>query len=149
MPRSFAKCTTQWDATFGHAVIRQALYGELTTTRRVRLHRLAGDAIAASYGGDSRRFAELARHYFEAAVGGTPGGGLVLPAGGECALNSKSPGRRLSSTDRALHVIDEHETEIEPETGWEFLHSVMHNGGRQAPPRPLPTLEKPRRPPGA
>jgi class 3 adenylate cyclase/tetratricopeptide (TPR) repeat protein len=56
---------------FSHALIRQTLYGELSTPRRVRMHRRVGEAL-------ERRFAdsiethlpELAYHAYEAAPGG-------------------------------------------------------------------------------
>ncbi|MCA1844772.1 MAG: AAA family ATPase, partial [Actinobacteria bacterium] len=57
--------------SFTHALVRQALYGELTVTRRVRLHQRVGAALARLDGdGDGPQLAELAHHFTQAAVGG-------------------------------------------------------------------------------
>ena len=56
---------------FGHALIRQTLYSELSTPRRVRLHRQIGEALEQRYGRDSApHLAELAYHLFQGAPGG-------------------------------------------------------------------------------
>ena len=57
--------------SFSHALIRETLYEELSTTRRVRLHRQVGEALEALYGAHPEaHLAELAYHFFEAAQGG-------------------------------------------------------------------------------
>jgi predicted ATPase len=57
--------------SFSHALIRETLYGELTTMRRVPLHRQIGEALEALYGANPEpHLAELAYHFFEAAQGG-------------------------------------------------------------------------------
>jgi class 3 adenylate cyclase len=56
---------------FTHALIRQTLYGELSTPRRVLLHRQIGEALERLYAdGIEPHFAELARHFYQAAPGG-------------------------------------------------------------------------------
>jgi DNA-binding SARP family transcriptional activator len=56
---------------FAHALIRETLYDQLTTPRRVQLHRRAGEALEALYAADPEpHLAELAYHFFEAAPGG-------------------------------------------------------------------------------
>ena len=56
---------------FTHALIRQTLYGELSTPRRVRLHRQIGEALEAAAGAQSdASLPELAYHWFQAAPGG-------------------------------------------------------------------------------
>ena len=56
---------------FGHALIRDTLYDDLTASRRVQLHREAGDALKFVYGGNlAPHLAELAHHYYEAASAG-------------------------------------------------------------------------------
>jgi hypothetical protein len=58
---------------FSHALIRETLYEELSTTRRVRLHRQIAEALEALYRADPEpHLAELAHHYFEGAQGGDP-----------------------------------------------------------------------------
>ena len=56
---------------FTHALIRQTLYGELSTPRRVRLHRQIGEALEVAAGAQSdTSLPELAYHWFQAAPGG-------------------------------------------------------------------------------
>ena len=56
---------------FAHALIRETLYDQLTTPRRVQLHRRAGQALESLYAEDPEpQLAELAHHFFEAAPGG-------------------------------------------------------------------------------
>jgi len=57
--------------SFSHALIWETLYEELTTTRRVRLHRRIGEVLEGLYGAHPEpHVAELAHHFFEAAPGG-------------------------------------------------------------------------------
>jgi tetratricopeptide (TPR) repeat protein len=59
---------------FGHALIRDTLYEELTPARRMRLHRDAAAALEAVYAGElESHLAELAQHYFAAAPAGVAG----------------------------------------------------------------------------
>ncbi len=56
---------------FSHALVRQALYSELNTTRRVRLHRQVGEALEALGAGEKpERYGALAYHFCEAATSG-------------------------------------------------------------------------------
>ncbi|MBI4515381.1 MAG: protein kinase [Deltaproteobacteria bacterium] len=56
---------------FSHALIRETLYDELSTTRRGRLHRQIGETLEQLYGAHPEpHLAELAYHFFEAAQGG-------------------------------------------------------------------------------
>ena len=56
---------------FAHALIRDTLYDELSTPRRVLLHRRAAEALEEIYASDPEpHLAELTHHYFEAAPGG-------------------------------------------------------------------------------
>jgi class 3 adenylate cyclase len=56
---------------FTHALIRQTLYGELSTPRRVVLHRQIGEAMERVYATHLEpHLAELAHHFFQAAPGG-------------------------------------------------------------------------------
>ena len=62
--------TGRW--AFTHALVRQALYDELSLTRRVRLHQRVGEALEAIHGGGAGpHLAELAFHFTQAAVAGT------------------------------------------------------------------------------
>ena len=52
---------------FAHALIQETLAGELTTTRKVRLHARIGEALELLYGGNAEAHAaELAHHFAEA-----------------------------------------------------------------------------------
>jgi class 3 adenylate cyclase/tetratricopeptide (TPR) repeat protein len=56
---------------FNHALIRQTLYGELSTPRRVRMHRRVGEALERSFADSiEAHLPELAYHAYEAAPGG-------------------------------------------------------------------------------
>ena len=56
---------------FGHALIRDTLYEELTPARRMRLHHDAAAALEAVYADEIEpHLAELAQHYFAAAPAG-------------------------------------------------------------------------------
>jgi DNA-binding SARP family transcriptional activator/tetratricopeptide (TPR) repeat protein len=53
---------------FSHALIRESLYRDLPPGRRLKLHRLVGEALETLYGGNSEpHLAELAYHFFESA----------------------------------------------------------------------------------
>jgi class 3 adenylate cyclase len=56
---------------FTHALIRQTLYEELSTPRRVLLHRQIGESLERLYAGNvDPHLPELAHHFFMAAPGG-------------------------------------------------------------------------------
>jgi predicted ATPase len=56
---------------FTHALIRQTLYEELSTPRRVLLHRQIGEALEQLYAANIEpHLAELAHHFYQAAPGG-------------------------------------------------------------------------------
>ncbi len=55
---------------FAHALVRQTLEDELTTLRRVHLHRDLALATEARFGAPESAVAELAHHFAEAAVAG-------------------------------------------------------------------------------
>jgi len=57
--------------SFTHALIRETLYEELGTTRRVRLHRQIGEALEGLHSANLEpHLAELAHHFSESAQGG-------------------------------------------------------------------------------
>jgi tetratricopeptide (TPR) repeat protein len=59
---------------FTHALIRDSLYEGIPAGQRLRLHQRAGEALEAFYEQDlDPHLAELAHHFFEAAVGGGAG----------------------------------------------------------------------------
>ncbi|MBV8303650.1 MAG: AAA family ATPase, partial [Acidimicrobiia bacterium] len=57
-------------STFTHALVRETVYAELSTTRRTRLHAQVANALVELSGNQpDRHVAEIAHHYTEAAVG--------------------------------------------------------------------------------
>ena len=57
---------------FTHALLRQALYAELSLTRRVRLHKQVGEALEHLHREATRDvLAHLAHHFSQSAVAGT------------------------------------------------------------------------------
>jgi class 3 adenylate cyclase len=57
--------------SFSHALMRETLYEELSTTRRVRLHRQIGEVLEGLYGANLEpHLAELAYHFSEGAQAG-------------------------------------------------------------------------------
>jgi tetratricopeptide (TPR) repeat protein len=59
---------------FDHALIRDALYDELATSKRLQLHRQTGEVLERLYERNPEpHVAELAHHFFEAAPGGDVG----------------------------------------------------------------------------
>jgi predicted ATPase len=55
---------------FSRAGLRDALYSDLSTARRARLHLRIGEALEELYGDDDLRVDELAHHFFLAGPGG-------------------------------------------------------------------------------
>ena len=57
--------------TFVHALIRETLYDEISTGRRVRFHRRIGETIEKLYANSlDSRLPELAHHFFQASPAG-------------------------------------------------------------------------------
>ncbi len=50
--------------SFGHALVREAIYGRLSTSRRLRLHLRVGEALEAGAGIEAPSAAEMAHHFF-------------------------------------------------------------------------------------
>jgi class 3 adenylate cyclase/tetratricopeptide (TPR) repeat protein len=56
---------------FAHALVRDVLYADVSTLRRIRLHRRAAEVLERLYERDlDPHLAELAHHFFEAVPGG-------------------------------------------------------------------------------
>lgn len=56
---------------FSHAIIRETLYGEITASRRLALHRRTAEVLEALYRDDAdQHLGELAYHFLEAAQAG-------------------------------------------------------------------------------
>jgi DNA-binding CsgD family transcriptional regulator len=80
---------------FTHAIVRHAVYDDISPGRRVRLHRRIGEAIERVCTADlDHHLAELAHHYLLAAPGGD-------------ATKAVEYARRAAERARALHAYDE------------------------------------------
>ena len=55
---------------FSHSLIRDAMYEDLSPSRRVRLHRRAAELLETIRGGNPEHLAEIAHHYFAGAATG-------------------------------------------------------------------------------
>ncbi len=56
---------------FGHVLIRETLYEEISVPERIALHRRVGEVLEQIHGaGDADHLAELSYHFFQAAPGG-------------------------------------------------------------------------------
>jgi predicted ATPase len=82
---------------FTHALIRQTLYGELSTPRRVRLHRQIGEAL------ETLHAASLEPQL--PALAGRARGGADGPRGGRRPLRPRAPGSRLCGGARGQRAL--------------------------------------------
>jgi DNA-binding SARP family transcriptional activator len=91
---------------FSHVLIRETLYGELTTARRARLHRRVAEAMEETAGNDDR-LAELARHFFEAAQAGDIDRAVTYcRRAGDRALGVLAYEEAAGHYERALHALE-------------------------------------------
>ncbi|HEX7299260.1 MAG TPA: AAA family ATPase, partial [Solirubrobacteraceae bacterium] len=88
---------------FAHGLIRETLYGDLTATRRARLHAAVGDALERTAASE----AELAHHFVEAAAVGDPAKALEHASrAGHEALAALAYERAADLFDAALGALD-------------------------------------------
>jgi tetratricopeptide (TPR) repeat protein len=94
--------------SFHHALIREALYAEISSTRRLRLHRRIGQALEAAYGARiEAHVAELAYHFCCAAPGGDVEKALDYSArAAERALQLLAYEEAAGYCERALEALD-------------------------------------------
>ena len=94
---------------FTHALVREALYDELSITRRVRLHQRIGETLETLHGADlGPHLAELAYHFTQAAVGG--GAERAIDYGrraGEYALSLAAYEQAVRHFAAALEVAED------------------------------------------
>jgi hypothetical protein len=88
---------------FAHGLIRETLYGDLTATRRARLHAAVGEALERAAASE----AELAHHFVEAASVGDPAKALEhAQRAGDEALAALAYERAADLFDAALVALD-------------------------------------------
>jgi len=93
---------------FTHALIRQTVYGELSTPRRVRLHRQIGEALEDRYADHlDGHLPELAHHWFQAAPGGDVDKAVdYATRAGDDARTRAAHEEAARSYDMALQALD-------------------------------------------
>jgi len=93
---------------FSHALIRRTLHDEMSTTRRVRLHRRIAEALESRTDGPAdRRLAQLAYHFGEAAISGdTEKAVRYAVAAGTRAVELVSYEEAVDHFESALQSID-------------------------------------------
>jgi DNA-binding SARP family transcriptional activator len=95
--------------TFTHALVRDALYDELSLTRRVRLHQRVGEALETLVAGDiGPHLAELAYHFSQAAVAAGPDRAIdYARRAGEYALTLSAYEEAARHFANALEVAED------------------------------------------
>lgn len=92
---------------FRHALVRSSLRGQLSQTRRVRVHLRVGEAIEAVHPGDLDSHANaLAYHFFEALpVGGAPKAYRYTLVAAERATRLLSHDQAVDAYGQALEIL--------------------------------------------
>jgi hypothetical protein len=116
---------------FAHGLVRETLHAGLGTVERGQLHAAVGEAIEQVFEGDLEpRLAELAHHFFEAAVGGDPAKAVAyLTRAGEAALRALAWDEAARLFDQALTALDlgdpdpTHRAELLVELGRAQVHA--------------------------
>ncbi|MDP9238482.1 MAG: AAA family ATPase, partial [Chloroflexota bacterium] len=93
---------------FTHALIRQTLYDELSTPRRVLLHRQIGEALERLYASNIEpQLALLAHHFYQAAPGGDVEKAIdYATRAGERAVELYAWEEAAGHYERALQAMD-------------------------------------------
>ena len=117
---------------FAHGLIRETLYGDLTASRRARLHAAVGEALERTAATE----AELAHHFVEAAPVGDPAKALEhAHRAGHEALAALAYERAADLFDAALSALDLLPEPDEPRRGELLLlrgQAQMQSGGDAA-----------------
>ncbi|HEY5663313.1 MAG TPA: AAA family ATPase [Ilumatobacter sp.] len=97
---------------FSHALVRETLHDELSSTRRARQHRKVAVAIEALHERDlTAVVAELATHWREATVGGDPTRAIELAVeAGEQALVASAPDTAANWFAGAIDMMEDDPT---------------------------------------
>ncbi|MCB1007232.1 MAG: hypothetical protein KDB35_23815, partial [Acidimicrobiales bacterium] len=114
---------------FNHALIRQSLYGELSTPRRVRMHQRIGEALEERFANHvDAHLPELAYHFFQAAPGGNRAKAKDFAVrAGDRALESAAYEEAVRYFDMALQVVDLDDA-VDPSERGEVLLRLLDAG---------------------
>lgn len=107
--------------SFSHAIMRQTLYGELPTSRRLALHRRIGEALEELYGDNVEgHLGELAYHFVEGAQAGDVEKAIDYAWwAGERAADLHAYEEAVGHYERALQLLEL--TDADPERRCELL----------------------------
>ena len=107
---------------FSHGLVRETLYAELSSAKRMQLHRQAAEVLQKIYGSDEEpHLAELAHHLFEAApLGGTAVAVDYARRAGDQAARSLAYEEAARLYGMALGALELHEP-TDQETSGELL----------------------------
>ena len=94
---------------FAHALVRETLHGELSSSRRARQHRKVAEALEARHADDiDSVITELATHWAEASAGGDPTRAIELAIrAGELADDRGAVENAAGWFERALDLLDD------------------------------------------
>jgi DNA-binding SARP family transcriptional activator len=92
---------------FAHALVRQAVYADLTAARRGRLHRQVGEALEVLYAGElEQHLHELAHHFAQAAAGEEDKAIAYLIRAGDQAQVKLAYEQALTHYRQALELLE-------------------------------------------
>ena len=93
---------------FSHALVRETLYGELTSARKARLHRRVGEALEALHGHDpDSQLKQLAHHFCEAAPTGVVARAVAYAVqAGQRAMDNVAYEEAARIYERGLQVLE-------------------------------------------
>ncbi len=94
---------------FAHALVRETLHEELSSSRRARQHRKVAEALEARHAGDiDEVVTELATHWAEASAGGDPTRAIELAIrAGELAEDRSAHENAARWFEQALELMDD------------------------------------------
>ncbi len=94
---------------FAHALVRETLHGELSSSRRARQHRKVAEALEARHADDiDTVITELATHWAEASAGGDPTRAIELALrAGDLAADRGAHENALRWFEQALDLMDD------------------------------------------
>jgi class 3 adenylate cyclase/tetratricopeptide (TPR) repeat protein len=97
---------------FAHALVRETLHGELSSSRRARQHRRVAEALEARHAGDlDAVVAELATHWAEASAGGDPTRAIELAVrAGDLAADRGAFENAVRWFQQALELMEDEST---------------------------------------
>ncbi|MCA1840012.1 MAG: AAA family ATPase [Actinobacteria bacterium] len=118
---------------FSHALVRETLYEDLATTRRIRSHLKVGEVLEDLYGAsDGSHISELAFHFFESATVGDPRKAIEYCRNAARRASSMTAYEEAASQyDKALQVyelLNPPEPELRADLLLDHASELTHSG---------------------